>query len=270
MPRLRSWKRAVESRVVYLCVNARTVACPAMFTCVSSPRCSKCCLRAGVGGPTITLPIFHFLATAARRSMVLDALSFHHAGKRVLALLRRSATECDAQYKSNLSTTFPRKALSASAKSSALTSSLALPASCTPAMASQDVASILLEEKTPTPAEHFHLRKEAGLTPPPQPENKEALERSWYCVTLRDASQDNEAVGMGRLVGDGMFLFVTDMAVLPAYQGRGLGSKILQALLAHVDQHAPRARLALEGDPPGVRLYERHGFSHQTYSKPML
>lgn len=137
-------------------------------------------------------------------------------------------------------------------------------------MASQDVASILLEEKTPTPAEHCHLRTEAGLTPPPQPENKEALERSWHCVTLRDASKDNEAVGMGRLVGDGMFLFVTDMAVLPAYQGRGLGSKILQALLAHVDQHAPRARLALEGDPPGVRLYERHGFSHQTYSKPML
>lgn len=130
--------------------------------------------------------------------------------------------------------------------------------------------SIVVEEKTPTASEHHHLRKEAGLTPPPQDINEEALKKSFYCVTLRDSAKENEAIGMGRIVGDGMFLFIVDMAILPAYQRKGLGGLILENLLAYVDKHAPLARLALEGDPPGVALYQRHGFTLQTYSKPML
>jgi ribosomal protein S18 acetylase RimI-like enzyme len=132
-------------------------------------------------------------------------------------------------------------------------------------------ANIVLENKTPSAAEHHFLRSQAGgLTPPPQPENEEALKRSYFCVTLRDTSKDNLAVGMGRVVGDGMFLYIVDMAVLPAYQRKGLGDRILRRILSYVDEHAPRARLALEGDPPGVALYKRHGFKMQTYSKPMM
>ena len=129
---------------------------------------------------------------------------------------------------------------------------------------------MLLVEEVPTAAEHHSLRSSAGLTPPPQPENEEALQKSYYCVTLRDTSKDNAAIGMGRIVGDGIFLYIVDMAVLPAYQGKGLGGKIMKQLVTYVDEHAPRARLALEGDPPGIALYQRHGFKEQTYSQPML
>ena len=139
-------------------------------------------------------------------------------------------------------------------------------------MPSENMSHIILEDKTPTPAEHYHLRKEAGgLTAPPQPENEEALKRSFFCVTLRDTStSDNKAVGMGRIVGDGMFLFITDMAILPAYQRKGLGGRILDRLIQYVDETSPKARLSLEADPPGVGLYKSRGFKHQTYSKPML
>lgn len=82
------------------------------------------------------------------------------------------------------------------------------------------LSNIIVEEKTPTAFEHYHLRREASLTPPPQDINEEALKKSFYCVTLRDSARGNEAIGMGRIVGDGMLLFLVDMAILPAYQKR--------------------------------------------------
>jgi GNAT superfamily N-acetyltransferase len=74
---------------------------------------------------------------------------------------------------------------------------------------------------------------------------------------------DGEVVGMGRLLGDGGWYFhVVDMAVLPAHQRRGLGDTILGALLDRVREVAPPgAYVNLLADPPGRRLYERHGFA---------
>ena len=56
-------------------------------------------------------------------------------------------------------------------------------------------------------------------------------------------------------------LHVVDMAVLPAHQRRGLGDRILGTLLARIRQTAPPgAYVSLLADPPGRRLYARHGF----------
>ena len=67
---------------------------------------------------------------------------------------------------------------------------------------------------------------------------------------------------MGRVIGDGGWYFhVIDMAVLPEHQRRGVGDTLLGALLAEVRARAPGdAYVNLLADPPGVRLYERHGF----------
>ena len=68
---------------------------------------------------------------------------------------------------------------------------------------------------------------------------------------------------MGRLLGDGGWYFhVVDMAVLPEHQRRGIGDAMLSALLARIREVAPRgAWVTLLADPPGRRLYERHGFT---------
>ncbi len=67
---------------------------------------------------------------------------------------------------------------------------------------------------------------------------------------------------MGRLLGDGGWYFhVIDMAVLPQHQRRGVGAAVLTALLDRIRQQAPPgAYVNLLADPPGRRLYERHGF----------
>ena len=67
---------------------------------------------------------------------------------------------------------------------------------------------------------------------------------------------------MGRIIGDGGWYFhVADMAVLPDHQKKGLGDYILAKLLEEVESKAPgRPYINLIADPPGVKLYARHGF----------
>ena len=68
---------------------------------------------------------------------------------------------------------------------------------------------------------------------------------------------------MGRVIGDGGWYFhVVDMAVLPDHQRRGLGSAVLTHLLEQIRARAPKgAFVSLLADPPGRRLYARHGFA---------
>ena len=54
---------------------------------------------------------------------------------------------------------------------------------------------------------------------------------------------------------------LVDLAVAPEYRGRGVGSALMEALLAA--QPCPRALLSTEVDNAGARrLYERHGWTY--------
>jgi len=77
------------------------------------------------------------------------------------------------------------------------------------------------------------------------------------------AHHRDEVVGMGRLVGDGVFYFyVQDVAVHPDHQGRGLGSEILRRLVDQVDALAPpRGFVGLFAAGSSASLYARHGFA---------
>jgi GNAT superfamily N-acetyltransferase len=113
----------------------------------------------------------------------------------------------------------------------------------------------------PPVADYLRLRSESGLSPKTERQAQAALPGSWFaCHAVLTAT--GEVVGMGRLLGDGGWYFhVVDMAVLPAHQRRGVGDAILGALLDRVREAAPPgAYVNLLADPPGVRLYERHGF----------
>lgn len=72
----------------------------------------------------------------------------------------------------------------------------------------------------------------------------------------------DRAVGMGRLVGDGVkYFYVQDMAVLPDYQRRGIGAQVLDALLDHVRSVAPdHAFVGLFATGAGEALYRSRGF----------
>jgi GNAT superfamily N-acetyltransferase len=117
-----------------------------------------------------------------------------------------------------------------------------------------------LADGPPALAEYLLLRSRAGLSAKREDQARAALAGSWAAVHVL---HQGEAVGMGRLLGDGGWYFhVADMAVLPEHQRRGLGDAILTALLDRVRRNAPPGALVnLLADPPGRRLYARHGFA---------
>jgi ribosomal protein S18 acetylase RimI-like enzyme len=119
-----------------------------------------------------------------------------------------------------------------------------------------------LKTGPPPVADYLRLRLESGLSPKHEDQARRALAGSWAaCHIVHERT--GAVVGMGRVLGDGGWYFhIVDMAVLPAHQRKGLGDAIMTALLERVRQETPRgAYVSLMADPPGRRLYERHGFT---------
>lgn len=120
----------------------------------------------------------------------------------------------------------------------------------------------LLLPTPPAVPDYLRLRRESGLSPKTAQQATAALAGSWaVCHVVHEAS--GEAVGMGRVLGDGGWYFhVVDMAVLPGHQRRGIGHAVLTSLVDRVHAAAPPgAWVSLLADPPGRRLYSRHGFT---------
>lgn len=118
----------------------------------------------------------------------------------------------------------------------------------------------------PPPLEDYvNLRIVTGLTPKSTEQGSKALAGSWFTchITFTSPSDSSpQVIGMGRVIGDGGWYFhIVDMAVHPSHQKRRLGDFILAKLLEKIEQEAPDVPYVnLIADPPGVKLYSRHGF----------
>ena len=113
---------------------------------------------------------------------------------------------------------------------------------------------------TPPIEDYLRLRIESGLSPKTAEQAEAGLPGSWAACHV--VHERGEVVGMGRVIGDGGWYFhVIDMAVLPVHQRQGIGDAVLAALLDRVREAAPPgAFVNLLADPPGRKLYARHGF----------
>jgi len=121
------------------------------------------------------------------------------------------------------------------------------------------VSEYLLVERTPTVTEYCELRQLVGLSPKTEAAAAAGLPNTRFAVVLEF---DGQAVGMGRVIGDGGTAFqVTDIAVLPEHQKRGLGKRVVEALVAWLRENAPAsAYVSLIADGPAAQLYELYGF----------
>ncbi|WP_275659224.1 GNAT family N-acetyltransferase [Shewanella sp. Isolate8] len=84
-------------------------------------------------------------------------------------------------------------------------------------------------------------------------------------ILADDRLGGERVIAMGRVVGDGALNFeLVDIAVDPGYQGRGLGSAIMSAIMEYLDEAAPKgAYITLMADVP--ELYLKFGFK---FSRP--
>ena len=119
----------------------------------------------------------------------------------------------------------------------------------------------LLENKLE--AEDFiRLKRSAGFMERPVELVKSALRNDLYDVV---ALVNNDVVGMGRLVGDGvMYWYLQEIVVLPEYQGIGIGTAIVNKLLNYIQEHTPEGNftsVGLTAAEGKEGFYERFGFS---------
>ena len=117
-----------------------------------------------------------------------------------------------------------------------------------------------LRDDLPTVEAFLRLRESADMAP----RSREAVERGLPnsvvgAIAVHDPT--GETVGMARIVGDdGAVYHVCDMVVHPDHQGRGLGTRLMERLLAYIEETAPpQAYVNLMADVDG--FYEQFGFA---------
>ena len=82
----------------------------------------------------------------------------------------------------------------------------------------------------------IRLRKAAGWGIHPENQAEVGLKNSLFTVA---AIHNNQVIGMGRLVGDGfMICYIQDLIVLPEYQGKGIGTAIMERLMTYISDNA--------------------------------
>ena len=128
-----------------------------------------------------------------------------------------------------------------------------------------------LKTRLPSIDEFMMLRKAVGWGVPDSAAISTSLQNTLFGVCVESEGQ---CIGCGRVVGDGSLVFhVQDIIVLPEYQRKGVGTMIMDAIMAYIHRTAkPTAFIALFASPFAVGWYARYGFierPHQPYGPGM-
>ena len=121
------------------------------------------------------------------------------------------------------------------------------------------MSEYILLPQAPNIDDYIRLRDITGLSAKSPAAAKAGLAGTWFGVSV---VADEAIAGMGRVIGDGgCFFQVVDIAVDPAHQRRGLGRRIMQALMERLRDKAPAtAHVTLLADGEAHQLYSQFGF----------
>ena len=90
---------------------------------------------------------------------------------------------------------------------------------------------------------------------------KQALDNTFYSVSIYD---ENKIIGYGRLIGDTIcFMYIHDVMVLPEYQGKKIGTQIMNKLLdkiKEIQKENPDIRIYLGASQGKEEFYRKFGF----------
>lgn len=120
--------------------------------------------------------------------------------------------------------------------------------------------SYSIKAEIPSVESYINIRLRAGLSRKSEEAAKIGLKNSLYSVVVYFGS---EQVGIGRVIGDGgCFFEITDMAVVPEHQGKGVGKLVMNTLVEWIHKNAPiTAYVSLMADHGTPKFYEKFGFT---------
>ena len=122
-------------------------------------------------------------------------------------------------------------------------------------------------ERAPTIEEYFALRKGVGWMLFDEEMTAQGLANALFSVCIL---HQGKVIGCGRVVGDGgLYFYVQDLIILPAFQGEGLGKRLMKAITAYLDRHAhPGAFIGLMAAKGVSSFYTQFGFAVRPSDQP--
>ena len=117
-----------------------------------------------------------------------------------------------------------------------------------------------IENNIPALEEYKYLCESVGWTNYMNFEVVEtSLKNSIHCITVKDNEQ---IVGMGRIVGDGaIYFYIQDIVVHPDYQKHGIGNEIMNHLVEYLKTNGPdKAFVGLFASQDKETFYEKFNF----------
>ena len=119
-----------------------------------------------------------------------------------------------------------------------------------------------------TPEEYMELRKTAGWTEFPKEEAAICVDNAYLMLCARDG---DKAVGAARLLWDGGYVaFLSDLVVVPGYQGQGIGRNLTEAVIRRIKKDMKpgyKVKLTLNSSKGKEPFYEKFGFRQRPNEK---
>lgn len=120
---------------------------------------------------------------------------------------------------------------------------------------------IIYKEHTPTPKEFNNLTEAVDWGTRENKIIEEALKHTLYSLCVYD---ENKLIGYGRIIGDKtIFLYIQDIMVIPEYQGKKIGTGIMNKLIEKINEYKkvnPEIRTYLGASKGKESFYEKFGF----------
>ena len=125
----------------------------------------------------------------------------------------------------------------------------------------------ILVERSPTVEEYRKLREVVEWGNVDFDATEIGLRNSLFSVCV---IFENEVIGCGRVIGDGgIYFYIQDIIVLPKFQGKEIGKRIMEAIMDYLKTHAhPNAFVGLMAAKGVSRFYERYGFTKRPADRP--
>lgn len=107
---------------------------------------------------------------------------------------------------------------------------------------------------------YYTLRESVGWNNWSKEQAGKALENSYYSIVI---FYNDNAIGMGRVVGDGIYFTIVDIVVRPEYQGRKIGTTIMNSILEYIEKNmceGSRVSVQLLAEVGKEQFYIKQGF----------
>ncbi len=112
-----------------------------------------------------------------------------------------------------------------------------------------------------TPEEYMQLRETAGWMQFPLEQARACVEKAYVMLCARDGERP---IGLVRLLWDGGYIaFLSDVIVIPEYQGQGIGRRLVEASIQKLKEGMKpgyKVKLTLNAAKGKEPFYEKFGF----------